>query len=169
MQSHFSVGLSCWLVCHYKAFSEVAHIKAPGFKRVMFLTHFLIQLVRMTHCLPLGWEEILNLKIRLLAAAAPSKLTPRRTPPPPLHPLVVWAHSSLGDGSSVLSRVVCTCAAPSILLVTLPHHNAVSIFLFIYSHNWRCLYRSTGAIENVAGKAFASLKSTMLCSLVVVG
>ena len=52
MQSHFSVGLSCWLVCHYKAFSEVAHIKAPGFKRVMFLTHFLIQqLVRMTHCL----------------------------------------------------------------------------------------------------------------------
>jgi hypothetical protein len=31
----------------------------------------------------------LNLKIRLLAAAAPSKLTPRRTPPPPLHPLVV--------------------------------------------------------------------------------
>ena len=89
MQSHFSVGLSCWLVCHYKAFSEVAHIKAPGFKRVMFLTHFLIQLVRMTHCLPLGWEEILNLKIRLLAVAAPSKLTPRRTPPPPLHPLVV--------------------------------------------------------------------------------
>lgn len=92
MQSHFSVWLSCWLACHHKAFSAVAHIKAPGFKRVMFLTHFLIQLVRMTHCLhclPLGWEEILNLKIRLLAAAAPSKLTPRRTPPPPLHPLVV--------------------------------------------------------------------------------
>ena len=42
MQSHFSVWLSCWLACHHKAFSAVAHIKAPGFKRVMFLTHFLI-------------------------------------------------------------------------------------------------------------------------------
>lgn len=51
MQSRFSVWLSCYPVCHYKAFSALAHIKAPGFKRVMFLTHFLIQLLRMTHCL----------------------------------------------------------------------------------------------------------------------
>ena len=51
MQSHCPGGVPCWLVCHYKAFSAVAYIKALGFKRVMFLTHFLIQLARMTHCL----------------------------------------------------------------------------------------------------------------------